>query len=351
MANKRQNSLGVQPLSSRGLKQSNVAAKKEGISIKKRSVSCKNEESVKRSRPGVISLHTVKEIEEQIPYVKIFRNFLPEEESAKVLESLMERKWMFQEKEFYIAGKLCKSSQRSSMFVTPGFEDLDSLYSSNDMKNMHFFPELESAKKFVDKRVNEILANRERHPLEIQTDWETNMCVGNLFENNASHLDWHSDKLTNTGPLPTIASLSFGATRMFRLRRIEPNSAIYNIILPNNTLLVMLPGCQELFKHSVPTLANSLVSRNKLSGDARFSLTFRMVEPTLYANPVHCDKCNERMILRRISNNGYYMWMCYSSFKGGKCRRRRHSKLERLNETGGNDLTTDSKTEGTKWFP
>lgn len=326
---------------------------KEDLCVTKRLGSVDNKpERVKRSKPAVISLHSIKEIEETIPYVRVFRDFLPEDESVKVLESLVERKWMFQEKEFYIAGKLCKSSQRSSMFVTKGYEELDSLYSSNDMENMKFFPELERIKKYVDEKINQVLSTRTRHPLEIQTEWEANVCVGNYFENNANHLDWHSDKLTNAGPLPTIASLSFGATRLFRLRSIEPkNSVIYNIILPNNTLFIMLPGCQELYKHSVPTLANSLVARHKLSGESRFSLTFRMVEPTLFANPVYCDKCSERMVLMRISSTGYYMWMCYSPFKGGKCRRRLHSKLQRINKSISSQLTSNSKHEGTKWFP
>lgn len=313
--------------------------------------SAQDRKRVKRSQPRVVTLHTVQEIEETIPYVRIFRNFLPQEEADKLLRSLVSRKWMFQEKEFYIAGKLCKSSQRSSMFVTPGYEDLDSLYSSNAMENMHFFGELQMAKEYVDKKVNEVLATRERHPLEIQTAWTTNVCVGNYFKDNTSHLDWHSDKLTNIGPLPTIASLSFGATRVFRLRPNETGSTIYNMVLPNNALLIMLPGCQELFKHSVPSLANSLVSRHMLCGEERFSLTFRMIEPTLFANPVHCDKCGERMILRRVSNTGFYTWMCYASFRGGSCRRMLHSRLDALKTRGKVELTSSSKLDGTKWFP
>lgn len=76
---------------------------------------------------------------------------------------------------------------------------------------------------------------------------------------------YHSDVLTYLGPYPTIASLSLGVSRPFRLRPFLPSSSSSNpakttnrtleIPLTHNTLCIMHAGCQERFKHSVPPVS------------------------------------------------------------------------------------------------
>lgn len=64
---------------------------------------------------------------------------------------------------------------------------------------------------------------------------------------------WHSDVLTYLGPFPTIASLSLGVSRPFRLRSssgLAPRTL--SIPLPHNALLIMHAGTQERFRHCVP---------------------------------------------------------------------------------------------------
>ena len=82
---------------------------------------------------------------------------------------------------------------------------------------------------------------------------------------------WHADQLTcelrclsrkltpDLGPYCTIASLSLGTPRAFRLR---PTAAVdeayaattpvrtYEVTLGHNTLCLMTPGCQERYKHT-----------------------------------------------------------------------------------------------------
>ena len=69
----------------------------------------------------------------------------------------------------------------------------------------------------------------------------------------------HADQLTYLGPYPTIASLSLGVTRNFRLRGVpslqslnEPPPRTYDIQLPHNSLCIMGASCQERFKHGIP---------------------------------------------------------------------------------------------------
>lgn len=63
---------------------------------------------------------------------------------------------------------------------------------------------------------------------------------------------FHSDRLNYLGPAPTIASLTLGTSRIFRLRSVGPEARTFNIPLPHNSLIIMHAGCQENFKHCVP---------------------------------------------------------------------------------------------------
>lgn len=92
---------------------------------------------------------------------------------------------------------------------------------------------------------------------------------------------WHSDQLTHLGPFPTIASLTLGCTRPFRLRPFSPTSLppidgapsimrTLEITLPHNSLLIMHGGTQECFKHCVPPMNGMDVfklPRGRLSAD------------------------------------------------------------------------------------
>jgi hypothetical protein len=70
---------------------------------------------------------------------------------------------------------------------------------------------------------------------------------------------WHADQLTYLGPYCTIASLSLGTPRAFRLRETDTVDAAYKsgkpirtyeVNLGHNSLVLMNAGCQERFKHT-----------------------------------------------------------------------------------------------------
>lgn len=66
-----------------------------------------------------------------------------------------------------------------------------------------------------------------------------------------------ADKLTQLGPRPTIASLSLGAGRLFRLHRAGAVDAsadgamVVDVVLPHNSLFIMYAPAQELWRHEV----------------------------------------------------------------------------------------------------
>lgn len=307
-----------------------------------------------------ITLKSVKDIESVLP-LKVIPNFLPQKMADDILKSLISQKMLFKAKEFYIAGNLCRSTQKTIFFTDDLAVDYDPTYKSDEMKSVKFTPDIKTCQAYIDDKVNEVLGelynDKEKPSYLIDSNWESNFCVANYYQDNKSHLDWHTDKLTNIGPLPTIASMTLGSTRLFRLRRIMPtNSIIYNIPISHNTLLLMLPSTQELYRHCVPTLKNSMVERHPVAGEARFNLTFRMGNPYIQKNLVMCDKCKTQMILRRLfkgDNIGYYVWLCMSSFKGVNCKGFKYARFDDIHDYKDIkkiSLEAKDKNHATRWL-
>lgn len=97
-----------------------------------------------------------------------------------------------------------------------------------------------------------------------------NSVLLNLYRDGADGMGWHSDDEPELGPRPTIASLSFGATRRFLLRhRDRRDLATVEIAPAHGSLLVMSGTTQRFWKHRVPKSARPLAPR--------LNLTFRSV--------------------------------------------------------------------------
>ena len=77
-----------------------------------------------------------------------------------------------------------------------------------------------------------------------------NSIMVNVYRNGNDYCSRHSDDEALFGNKPTIASLSFGATRRFEI--FEDNQLIRYFPLEDNDLLIMKPGFQEKYKHAVP---------------------------------------------------------------------------------------------------
>lgn len=62
--------------------------------------------------------------------------------------------------------------------------------------------------------------------IEENTGHTFNSLLCNLYRNEKDSVDWHSDDEPSLGRCPVIASLSFGATRTFEMRRKPPPVSI-----------------------------------------------------------------------------------------------------------------------------
>lgn len=96
-----------------------------------------------------------------------------------------------------------------------------------------------------------------------------NSVLANRYASGRDGMGWHSDDEPELGPTPTIASLSFGAVRRFRLRsRIDPGARL-ELELPPGSLLLMVGDTQRNYRHDLPKTVRPV--------GVRINLTFRHV--------------------------------------------------------------------------
>ena len=106
-----------------------------------------------------------------------------------------------------------------------------------------------------------------KNVVELETETTYNGVLLNLYRNGKDSMGWHSDNEKELGENPKVASLSLGAERSFRIRPKSGKGDSFSIALPNNSLLIMNPGFQKLYEHSLP--------KTTKSKGIRINLTFR----------------------------------------------------------------------------
>ena len=113
-----------------------------------------------------------------------------------------------------------------------------------------------------------LLALRQR--IETATGAHFNSVLLNHYRHGRDSMGWHADDEPELGPAPTIASLSLGATRRFRLRpRAGLGHPPFGLDLPSGSLLLMRGPTQQHWQHALPKTARPVA--------ARLNLTFRWV--------------------------------------------------------------------------
>lgn len=101
-------------------------------------------------------------------------------------------------------------------------------------------------------------------------NFQFNSVLLNLYRNGKDAVSWHQDNEKELGKNPTIASLSFGATRKFQFRhKIRKDVGKFEIALVHGSLLIMKGTTQEFWQHQIP-------KTSKLVGQ-RINLTFRYI--------------------------------------------------------------------------
>jgi alkylated DNA repair dioxygenase AlkB len=96
-----------------------------------------------------------------------------------------------------------------------------------------------------------------------------NSVLCNLYRDGTDSMGWHSDDEAELGARPCIASLSFGASRRFRLRHRRNPDLRIEIELASGSLLLMAGATQRNYKHDLPKSARASAPR--------LNLTFRHI--------------------------------------------------------------------------
>ncbi|KAG9056341.1 hypothetical protein FS842_010977 [Serendipita sp. 407] len=244
-----------------------------------------------------------------------------------------------------------------------------------------FLPEMEAACEIIERIVNDEIRKRGTlYPLEWPSTeehpWQANVAAANCYTGSKETVGFHSDQLTYLGPCPTIASLSLGTSRIFRLREVIPqserderNAQTFNIPVVHNSLLIMHASCQERFKHCVPpqqtidafkplyppplylTKQEDEEEQAKMMPHeiSRINITFRFYRPDFAPKSIprcHCgvptilrpdmkrlrrkeersmgDRCDDSKSIRETTTHSFgtsnwdeiatmqYFWMCYA---------------------------------------
>jgi alkylated DNA repair dioxygenase AlkB len=95
-----------------------------------------------------------------------------------------------------------------------------------------------------------------------------NSVLLNLYRDGNDTVGWHSDDEPELGKEPTIASVSFGATRRFDLRNKITKETV-KVPLEAGSVLLMSGRTQVDWSHQVP--------RTKKVHEPRINLTFRQI--------------------------------------------------------------------------
>ena len=104
-----------------------------------------------------------------------------------------------------------------------------------------------------------------RRRLEAETGATYDSCLANLYRDGRDSVAWHADDEPELGHNPTIASISLGGARDFKLRHNQTR-AVSNFALGPGDLMVLRAESQSAYQHSVPKRARA---------EARINLTFR----------------------------------------------------------------------------
>lgn len=151
--------------------------------------------------------------------------------------------------EAIVFGKRVVTRRKVAWYADASFEYT---YSNITKKALPWTAELEELKALVEKT----------------TAQKFNSCLLNLYHNETEGMAWHSDaekKLQQNG---AIASLSFGAERVFAFKH-KATKAKVSLVLNHGSLLVMQGTTQTHWSHRLPP--------TKFKKAARINLTFRTI--------------------------------------------------------------------------
>jgi alkylated DNA repair dioxygenase AlkB len=103
--------------------------------------------------------------------------------------------------------------------------------------------------------------------IEEQLDYQFSNVSLNYYRSGRDSVAWHSDRIEEMRPNPTIALLSLGSTRQMLLRTKARPRRTLSIDLDPGSVFVMSGASQECWEHTIP--------KTLRPADPRISVAFR----------------------------------------------------------------------------
>jgi alkylated DNA repair dioxygenase AlkB len=195
-------------------------------------------------------------MEEFIPYVKKYLQWIESEKSIKLGEKL-KNSLSWEQHMIVLYGK---PIDQPRLIYACGENGLVHSYSGlslpvNDWNN----PELKQIKKVAIK-------------LTKQFNVPFNSCLLNYYRNGLNYISYHSDKETSKS-YNQVVTISLGTSRDFAFKTKKEPFKRFVAHLNSGDLVYMYGKCQELYTHSLLKRTESI--------DWRISLTFRVLDPPI----------------------------------------------------------------------
>ncbi|ORY25822.1 hypothetical protein BCR39DRAFT_566183 [Naematelia encephala] len=226
----------------------------------------KTKSKTKNSPQSALVLTSQAAIDAHSLPVTLLQSPLPASLASALYLTMMQESENWESNKWFLAGKWVQSPHLMSSYARSGAEHGNAkyYYTGSDLGQFKDYPTLlKLAADMIEPVVNAALEKRARYPYEWAGKWRASVCGTNRYDGASSSVGWHADQLTYLGPYATIASLSLGTPRAFRLRQtesVDPAYAkdakpirTYEINLGHNSLVLMDAGCQERYKHTVPS--------------------------------------------------------------------------------------------------
>ncbi len=178
-----------------------------------------------------------------------YPEFFSLEESNTYFKSLLERiSW--QQDDITVFGKTYKQPRLTALYAN---NNEPYSYSNITMTPNMFTEELLDIKSKVETVI----------------DANFTTCLLNLYRNGQDSNGWHADNEKELGTNPIIASVSFGAERLFKLKHRQDKSLKKDLVLQHGSLLLMKGETQHQWLHQIP--------KTKKEVGKRINLTFRFI--------------------------------------------------------------------------
>jgi alkylated DNA repair dioxygenase AlkB len=196
---------------------------------------------------------------DQVPCVEYRDAFLPPELHKGAMERLLKEVEFCTDEESSIvmAGKRIPVPRKQV-----GYGDVDTAYRFTGVDV--------EAKSWEEKDTPTLYAIKE-HVIKT-LGYPVSYVLLNLYRNGSDYIGYHSDDERDLDPKYPIISLTLGAARPFRFRH-KVSGQVYEGILKDNSLVLMKPPCQRLYKHSLPKKDGKMNGVKK----PRLNLTFRIM--------------------------------------------------------------------------